>query len=101
VVYGSLPDSVSAISSMLKLGAWKEADSLIELLKYNKTDYQLLKADYLILNNKYREAEAIVVRVLKQERKNEKALLLKGFLEIQAWRTPKAENTAKQVQSGK
>jgi len=97
VVHGSLPDSVSAISSMLKLGAWKEAEILIELLKYNNTYYQILNADYLILNNRYKEAEAIVAQVLKQERKNEKALLLKGFLEIQAWSIIKAENTAKQV----
>jgi len=97
VVHRNLPDSVSVISSMLKLGAWKEADSLIELSKYNSLDYQLLKVDYLILNNKYREAEIIVTTVLKQERKNEKAFLLKGLLEIQAWRLQKAENTARQV----
>lgn len=97
IVYGNMPDSVSVIGNMLNLGAWKEADSLIEAFNHNKIDYQLLKVDYLILNNKYKEAEAIVTRVLKQEYKNEKALLLKGFLEIQAWRILKAENTAKQI----
>lgn len=85
------------ITRLLKLGAWNDADSLIEISKHNNIGYQLLKADYLILNNKYKEAELIVSQVLKQERKNEKALLLKGFLEIQAWRLLKAENTAKQV----
>lgn len=85
------------ISKMLDLGMWKAADSLVELLGHNSIDYQLFKCDYLILNNKYKEAEALVLQVLKQERKNEKALLIKGFLEIQAWRLPKAENVAKQV----
>lgn len=85
------------ITRLLKLGAWGDAKSLIELLKHNNKDDQLLNANYLILNNRYKEAEIIVTQVLKQERKNEKALLLKGFLEIQAWRLLKAENTAKQV----
>jgi len=89
--------TVSEINRMLELGLWETADSLIEYSKDKSIDYQLLKANYLILNNKYKEAEIIVLKVLKQERKNEKALLIKGFLEIQAWRLPKAESIAKQV----
>jgi len=90
-------NAAPVISKMLDLGMWKAADSLVDLLDHNSIDYQLFKCDYLILNNKYKEAEALVLQVLKQERKNEKALLIKGFLEIQAWRLPKAENVAKQV----
>ncbi len=89
--------TVSEINRMLELGLWETADSLIEYSKDKSIDYQLLKANYLILNNKYKEAEIIVLKVLKQERKNEKALLIKGFLEIQAWRLPKAESIAKHV----
>ncbi len=94
---GNGTQTVSAISRMLELGLWETADSLIEYSKDKGVEYQLLKADYLILNNRYKEAEIIVLKVLKQERKNEKALLIKGFLEIQAWRLPKAESIAKQV----
>ncbi|MEJ2905512.1 tetratricopeptide repeat protein [Pedobacter panaciterrae] len=90
-------DAVPVISRMLELGMWETADSLIKYSSHNSIDYQLLKCNYLILNNKYKEAEIIMFQVLKQERKNEKALLIKGFLEIQAWRLLKAENTAKQV----
>jgi tetratricopeptide (TPR) repeat protein len=90
-------NAVPVINRMLELGLWEIADSLIESSKHNDIDYQLLKCNYLILNNKYKEAEIIMSQVLKKERKNEKALLIKGFLEIQAWRLLKAENTAKQV----
>ena len=83
-------NKVARIQRMLELGMWEEAIQAIAENKKPSAGYKLLLADYLMLNNELKKAETIVNEVLKGEPKNEKALLLKVFLEIQAWRLPQA-----------
>jgi len=78
------------IQKMIDLGMWTEATRAMALNKTPSVNYKLLKADYLILNNKFKESETLVNEVLKSQPKIEKAILLKAFLEIQAWRLPQA-----------
>ncbi|WP_316789011.1 tetratricopeptide repeat protein [Pedobacter frigoris] len=92
---GSANVDIETVDRMLQLGLWREAKLIID--KHKGVDYQLLLADYLILNNDFKEAEKLVNSVLKQSSKNEKALLLKGFLEIQAWRLQQAAEIAQRI----
>lgn len=92
---GSSRVDVSTVDRMLQLGLWKEAKLIID--QHKGSGYQLLLADYLILNNDFKGAEKVVNAVLKQSRGNEKAMLLKAFLEIQAWRLNRAADIALQV----
>ncbi|TKC05919.1 tetratricopeptide repeat protein [Pedobacter frigoris] len=92
---GSANVDIKTVDRMLQLGLWNEAKLIID--KHKGIDYQLLLADYLILNNDFKGAEKLVNATLKQSSKNEKALLLKGFLEIQAWRLKQAAEIAQQV----
>lgn len=78
------------IEKMLNFGLWKEAAQAISVNQQPSVDYKLLKADYLILNNEFKKAESLVDEVRKIQPKQEKAILLKAFLEIQAWRLPAA-----------
>ena len=81
---------VPIIQSMLELGMWKEAASAISEKRPVTTEYQLLSAEYLIRNNEFKNAEDLVNEVLKKQAGNEKAVLLRAGLEIQAWRLPEA-----------
>ncbi|SHG60256.1 tetratricopeptide repeat protein [Pedobacter caeni] len=81
---------VEGIERMLALGMWKEASQAIKAHQKPAADYQLLMADYLILTNELKKAEVLVNELRKTQPKNEKAILLKAFLEIQAWRLPQA-----------
>jgi tetratricopeptide (TPR) repeat protein len=83
---------VSQVNSMLKMGVWDKADAILKSLPYSP-DYALLKADYLILNDEYFDAEALVNKVLKSNPANERGLQLRATLQIQAWRLPQAINT--------
>lgn len=84
------PEQVTLISNMLKLGVWDRALQLINAGKSTSADYKLLRADYLILNNDFKGAERLVNSVLATRPANEKALRLKAYLQIQAWRLPQA-----------
>ncbi|TDQ11342.1 tetratricopeptide repeat protein [Pedobacter metabolipauper] len=90
----SAADQAVKISRMLKLGLWNEANVLIHSDQFKTIDHQLLYADYLVLINEFEQAGVIVNKVLKAQPKNEKAVLLKSFLEIQAWRLPSAADYA-------
>lgn len=83
-------EQVESLSKLLQLGMWNEAMQTVNGKGSNTPDFQLLKADYLILTNELKQAEQIVFEVLKKQPSNEKAILLKAFLEIQAWRLPEA-----------
>ncbi|SDD35485.1 Tetratricopeptide repeat-containing protein [Mucilaginibacter pineti] len=83
---------VAQINRMLKLGVWDKAWQLLKPLP-DVGDYALLKADYLIMNNNYFNAETLVNKVLKKDATNEKSLQLRATLQIQAWRLPQAINT--------
>lgn len=88
--FSSTKNKVKSIEQMLSLGLWKEAKQAISANKKPSTAYQLLTADYLILNNEFQQAEVLVDELRKTQPENEKAVLLKAFLEIQAWRLPAA-----------
>jgi cytochrome c-type biogenesis protein CcmH/NrfG len=87
---------VAQINLMLKLGVWDKAQSVLKTLPDNP-DYELLKADYLIMHNDYFDAEGLVNKVLKKNAANEKALQLRATLQIQAWRLPQAITTCKAI----
>jgi len=89
------PAEVTLISNMLKLGLWDKALQLINAGKPTSADYKLLKADYLILNNDFKNAELLVNGVLASKPTNQKAIRLKAYLQIQAWRLPQAIATCK------
>ncbi|HZG24181.1 MAG TPA: tetratricopeptide repeat protein [Chitinophagaceae bacterium] len=88
----STPDPL-AISVMLELGMWPEALGYLKSGKIPAAENDLLWADYHILNNDFPKAEQLVNGVLKAHSQNEKAILLKAFLQIQAWRLPDAVKT--------
>ncbi|WP_342328206.1 tetratricopeptide repeat protein [Pedobacter sp. FW305-3-2-15-E-R2A2] len=88
---------VEGIQRMLQLGMWKEATRAIAAHPKPSVAYQLLSADYLILTNELKKAELLVNEVHKAQPKNEKAILLKAFLEIQAWRLPQAAALCEQA----
>ncbi|WP_074590117.1 tetratricopeptide repeat protein [Pedobacter antarcticus] len=83
-------DQVESLSRLLQLGMWDQVLATINGKGNQTPDFQLLKADYLILTNELKQAEKLVYEVLKKQPSNEKAILLKAFLEIQAWRLPEA-----------
>jgi tetratricopeptide (TPR) repeat protein len=89
------PAQVALIDKMLKLGLWDKAIQLINAGSPTSADYKLLKADYLILHNEFKAAELLVNGVLLKQPANEKAVRLKAYLQIQAWRLPQAIATAK------
>lgn len=88
---------VEGIRRMLQLGMWKEATAAIAAHKPASAAYKLLSADYLILSNELKKAEVLVNEVRKAEPKNETAIVLKAFLEIQAWRLPEAAALCEQA----
>lgn len=88
-------EQVTLISNMLKMGVWDKALRLIDSGNPASNDFKLLKADYLILHNEFKQAELLVNNVLKSQPANEKAVRLKANLQIQAWRLPQAIATCK------
>ncbi|RQO69926.1 hypothetical protein DBR43_17925 [Pedobacter sp. KBW06] len=95
--FSSSGKPVEGIQRMLQLGMWKEATRAIAAHPKPSADYQLLSADYLILTNELKKAELLVNKVHQAQPKNEKAILLKAFLEIQAWRLPQAAALCEQA----
>ncbi|MEO6188149.1 MAG: tetratricopeptide repeat protein, partial [Ginsengibacter sp.] len=73
------------LQRMLDVGMWSEAYKSIMSHQNALPEYQLLLADYFVLNNDFKEAENIINKVLEQNSGNQKAILTKAFLEIQAW----------------
>jgi predicted Zn-dependent protease len=88
---------VPVIQRMIELGMWNEALKEIERNKKPSADYKILSANYLILNNELKKAARLVYEVLKAQPKNQKALLLKAFLEVQAWQLPQAAATCEKA----
>lgn len=97
ILAGSKLTNPEAIRDMLRLGMIRHAKTAIAKLKANTPDEQLVAAEYQIFNNNFKNAGELINRLLKQWPKNEAALLLKGFLEIQAWRLPEAADVAAQL----
>lgn len=83
-------NSGQIIQSMLELGMWQEALKAMSELKSGSLEHQLLAAEYLILNNEFKEAEVIVNKILVKNGQEEKAILLKSVLEMHAWRLHEA-----------
>lgn len=83
-------DQAAVLERMLQLGLWKEALDEMGANRLPSFARDLLWADYAILNNDFKKAEFLAAGVLKTKPDLEKAVLLKAFLEIQAWRLPKA-----------
>jgi tetratricopeptide (TPR) repeat protein len=88
---------VNLINNMLKLGVWDRALQLIGAGSPASVDYQLLRADYLMLQNDFKGAELLVKRVLVKSPGNVKALRLKAALQMQAWQLPQAVATCKKA----
>ncbi len=82
--------SIESIDKMLSLGMWDEAFKAISSNKKPTPAIELLSADYLMLNNNFKDAELIVNKVLKQDIKNEKAISIRIALKVQAWLLPEA-----------
>jgi Tfp pilus assembly protein PilF len=92
-----LQDSgAESVARMLETGMWNEALQRLQAAPDNDNT-KLLWADYHILQNNFTASAKLVNAVLKKQPANEKALLLKAFLEIQAWELPKAEKTCRQL----
>jgi tetratricopeptide (TPR) repeat protein len=87
-VNGRLP--VELISKMLESGLWEQASVYLYAADQSNAKTKLLWADYYILQNNFKKAETYVNNVLAKQQFHNKALLLKAFLEIQAWRLPVA-----------
>lgn len=90
----------SVISRMLDLGMWHEAK--IEMAQ-NKTISpsvnSLLEIQYLLLNNRFSEAELSVRNVLAKDSQNRDAKRFLAQLNIEAWKLKDAEELAKQLLS--
>lgn len=86
-----------AIREMLRLGMVSEAKAAIDKLEAKTADKQLVSAEYLIFNNDFEGAGELINVLLKQWPNHEDALLLKGFLEIQAWRLSEAADIAAKI----
>ncbi len=89
-------NKVPTIQRMLELGMWKEAAREIERNKVTSKNYKLLSAEYLVLNNQFKQAEKLVNSVLESDPRNEKAVLIKASLEIHAWRLDQAVTICEQ-----
>jgi Tfp pilus assembly protein PilF len=83
-----------SISKMMELGMWYEAVTALRALPGN-VPAKLLWADYYILQNEFNKSEKLVTGVIAQQPLNEKAVLLKAYLEIQAWELLQAEQTCR------
>lgn len=83
-------DKVATLENMLDLGLWKEAEGVINANLQPDAAYLLLHAKVLILHNDFKQAESLVDRVLRGKAEREKAMWLKAFLKMQAWRLPEA-----------
>ncbi len=98
-------DKAHVLERMLELGLWDNVLTEIKKQKALTDDYKLLYADYYILNNDFKSAEKYVNQVYNTNKKKEKAVLLKAFLEMQAWKLPQAaqicENALKTNPSNK
>lgn len=90
-------DKAAVLQKMLDVGMWDEAYEAIRAQDQSLPEYRLLLADYYILNNDFKEAETLVSKVLEQDKNNEKALLKKAFLAIQAWQLPEAADICEQA----
>ncbi|MEM8886403.1 MAG: hypothetical protein AAGD28_00330 [Bacteroidota bacterium] len=84
--------SASLISDMLKLGMWEELET--EFRKRNlPAELSLQKAHFLILKNRYEEAEQILKKIKAGPNSQETFQLLKIRLLTEAWELKKAEES--------
>lgn len=79
-------------AEMIRLGLWEEATLLLSA-KSLSTDLSLQKAELLILQNRFFEAENILKRVSKKAGASEKWEALSIRLLIEAWKLAEAENS--------
>jgi len=87
--------TTKTIDSLLRMGMWEQAKQLINLDHApSDAEYQLLSADYSVAVNDFKRAEELVNFVVAKDSQSEKGLLLKAYLEIQAWRLPAAAEFA-------
>ncbi|MEL6250729.1 MAG: tetratricopeptide repeat protein [Bacteroidota bacterium] len=86
------PHSASLIAEMLKLGMWEEIEA--EVKKRNLPEDVLLeKAHFLILKNRYEEAEQILRKIKPGPASREAIQLLNIRLQTEAWELKKAEQS--------
>lgn len=82
----SSENKIALLERMLDLGMWGEALKGINSLNKESFEYQILFANYLILNNDLNEAENLINQALSKEKDNIQAIYLKSVLEMHAWR---------------
>lgn len=77
---------------LLELGEWQAAERLLQEATPDHRVW-LAQARLAILQNKFKQAEALVQQVMEQEPQNREALLLQSKLQVQAWELNKAKAT--------
>ncbi len=93
-------DQQAVLERMLDLGMWSAVDSTLSH-RGKDVSSQLLRADLLILNNDFFAAAKLVDAALKQSPTTEKAIRLRAFLDMQAWRLEEAANRCRTYLSKK
>ncbi|WP_460879758.1 tetratricopeptide repeat protein [Pontibacter rugosus] len=92
VLRSSMNPSTKA-TRLLELGAWQEAEQVLQTAKPNPAT-KLAQARLFILQNKFEQAKALVQEVLQKAPQEHEALLLQSKLQVQAWELEKAKTTA-------
>ncbi|MFT4023148.1 MAG: tetratricopeptide repeat protein [Flavihumibacter sp.] len=87
-------DQQAIMERMLDLGMWQAVDSVLAL-RGKDPGSQLLRADLFILNNNFFAAAKLVDAVLKQSPGMEKAVRLRAYLDMQAWRLEQAATSCR------
>ncbi len=82
-------NQTAVLERMLELGMWSAVDSTLSHRKQNANS-QLLRAELHILNNDFFTAATLVNKVLKGNPSLEKAIRLRAYLDMQAWRLDRA-----------
>ena len=82
---------------LLTLGLWKEAKAILDDIPRRDQTTQLVRAQYLFLNNEFQAAEEIVTDLLKRDPENQRALIFRAKLKIEAWSLEEAAQICKDI----
>lgn len=90
----------SVISRMLDLGMWAEAKrEMMQNKTISPSKRSLLEIRYLILNNRFSDAEQSVLNILEKDPQNLDANRFLAQLNMEAWKLKDAEELARQLLS--
>ncbi len=85
------------IEQLIELGLWTEAETHLDSIDENNTEYRLIRAQLLFKQHRYEDAERIVNEVLQSNPGSRKAQLLQAELDIQAWQLEEADQLAAEL----